>query len=118
MLFHHANVPLKVFPILFKVHSAHCVWNVFPQDQHLLKLAQCAGYDSYLLDFSYLLGSEPECCVSNRSAVQLGLLRSTVVSFKTRKELLANHSHPVKTDLNKKWLPKQKTIQNCNIGTG
>ena len=24
-------------------------------------------------------------------------------------------SHPAKIDLNKKWLPKQKTIQNCNI---
>ena len=53
--------------------------------------------------------------MSNRSAVQWGLLRSTVVCFKTRKELLANHSHPAKIDLNKKWLPKQKTIQNFNI---
>ena len=24
-------------------------------------------------------------------------------------------SHPAKIDLNKKWLPKQKTIQNFNI---
>ena len=24
-------------------------------------------------------------------------------------------THPAKTDLNKKWLLKQKTIQNCNI---
>ena len=24
-------------------------------------------------------------------------------------------SHPAKTDLNKKWLPKQKTIQNFNV---
>ena len=24
-------------------------------------------------------------------------------------------THPAKTDLNKKWLPKQKTIQNFNI---
>ena len=25
------------------------------------------------------------------------------------------NSHPAKIDLNKKWLPKQKTIQNFNI---
>ena len=28
-----------------------------------------------------------------------------------------NLSHPAKIDLNKKWLPKQKTIQNFNIDT-
>ena len=26
-------------------------------------------------------------------------------------------SHPAKIDLNKKWLPKQKTIQNFDIDT-
>ena len=26
-------------------------------------------------------------------------------------------SHPANIDLNKKWLPKQKTIQNCNINS-
>ena len=26
-----------------------------------------------------------------------------------------NKSHPAKIDLDKKWLPKQKTIQNFNI---
>ena len=29
--------------------------------------------------------------------------------------LWSNMSHPAKIDLNKKWLPKQKTIKNFNI---
>ena len=28
-----------------------------------------------------------------------------------------NKQHPAKIDLSKKWLPKQKTIQNFNIDT-
>ena len=30
-------------------------------------------------------------------------------------KILYTVPHPVKIDLNKKWLPKQKTIQNFNI---
>ena len=29
--------------------------------------------------------------------------------------MLDSKSHPAKIDLDKKWLPKQKTIQNFNI---
>ena len=29
--------------------------------------------------------------------------------------IFPNSTHPAKIDLNKKWLPKQKTIQNFNI---
>ena len=37
--------------------------------------------------------------------------------IKALKNLAAvyNMPHPAKIDLNKKWLPKQKTIQNFNI---
>ena len=32
-----------------------------------------------------------------------------------RLPLAIGPAHPAKIDLNKKWLPKQKTIQNINI---
>ena len=30
-------------------------------------------------------------------------------------EIYIYHAHPAKIELNKSWLPKQKTTQNCNI---
>ena len=33
----------------------------------------------------------------------------------TYEESEGSKSHPAKIDLNKKWLPKQKTVQNFNI---
>ena len=47
--------------------------------------------------------------------VQHGIKQQIITNFWNWKFVSVCCTHPTKIDLNKKWLPMQKTIQNFNI---
>ena len=137
------NFPLKLFDfqqisVIFKKTWGLCsVWPSFFQN-HLLKFGNPStlkkksalkyGEECDLNPFqgiTAMLGAKVQDWSATKMAIMTPwkvwylLLWQTNKSWRRRGELRCSFrhrllTHPANTDLSKKWLPKQKTIQNFN----